>query len=223
MVSHCRNVPGAFLHVLGDSMTTLSEGPTRVTTLQPVDRAEIGIASRRGDAVVTDADLLRGCRRRDPEAWDQLVSRYERLVYTVARHGGLGTQDAADAAHATFAALADALDRLPDDERLASWLMAVARRQTWSTRNLNRPDTPLEAECEPATDPFADWESTTALHDALAVLGGTSRELLLALYFEGDDPSHATLAPRFGRPAGAIRPLRGRCLEELRMIMAEEA
>ncbi|MBM0126139.1 RNA polymerase sigma factor [Pimelobacter simplex] len=208
-------------------MTSLSEGLTRVATLEHVGRIETAAAPRRGDgrgeAVVTDADLLRRCRRRDPEAWAELVSRYERLVYTVARRGGLGAEDAADVAHATFVALADALDRLPDDERLASWLMTVARRRTWSSRNQKGPNTPLDVAGEPATDPFDDWETTTALHDALAVLGGTSRELLLALYFERKVPSHAALAPRFGRPAGAIGPLRGSCLEELRMIMGAEA
>lgn len=202
-------------------MTTLSEGTTRVATLPAADRADP--TPRRGDDAVTDSDLLRACRRHEAEAWAQLVNRYERLVYTVARRGGLGAEDAADVTHATFVALVDALDRLADDERLASWLMTVARRQTWSTRNLNGRNTPLELAGEPATDPFADWESATALHDALSVLGGRSRELLIALYFEGEAPSYTTVAPRFGRPAAAIGPLRGRCLEELRMIMGEEA
>ncbi|WP_436701262.1 RNA polymerase sigma factor [Nocardioides sp. BYT-33-1] len=202
-------------------MTSLSERPARITELRPTGRA--GNRPSRHSEVVTDSDLLRRCRRRDTEAWNLLVGRYERLVYTVAVRNGLGPEDAADVTQATFVALIDALDRLQDDEKVASWLMTVARRQAWRTRNLSRRTTTLEAPPEGVTDPFADWAVTTTLHDALATLGGTCRELLLALYFEPDAPSYAEIARRFGRSVGGIGPLRGRCLDKLRAIMGEEA
>lgn len=205
-------------------MTSLSERPSRVTELRPPGRsAHPDRADRGRGEVVTDTDLLRRCRRRDGEAWNQLVGRYERLVYTVALRNGLSAEDAADVTQATFVALVDALDRLRDDEKIASWLMTVARRQAWRTRNLSRRTTTLEAAPEGATDPFADWATTTALHDALATLGGTCRDLLVALYFEPDAPSYAEIAQRFGRSIGGIGPLRGRCLDKLRAIMGEEA
>ena len=73
-----------------------------------------------------------------------------------------------------------------------------------------------------ADDPLADWATLTTLHDALSELGGTCRELLLALYFDPEEPSYAEIAERFGRAIGGIGPLRGRCLERLRAIMSEE-
>ncbi len=197
-------------------MTTLSEGLTRAAT-QPAAVRAAG-PPRRRDGVVTDSDLLEGCRRGDRDAWAQVVERYERLVYTVARRGGLDAEDAADVTHATFAALLDALHRLPEDLRLASWLMTMARRHVWSTRTIHG----HEPVVDPLADPFADWEVVTALHDALSALGSTSRELLVALYFEGAAPRHAAVASRFGHPAATIGPMRGRCLQELRMIMEEE-
>ncbi|GAA3824001.1 sigma-70 family RNA polymerase sigma factor [Nocardioides panacisoli] len=172
---------------------------------------------------MTDADLLRRCRRRDADAWNTLVGRYERLVYTVALRNGLSAEDAADVTQATFVALVDSLDKLRDEEKLPSWLMTVARRQAWRTRNLSRRTTPLEFAAEGTTDPFADWATMTALHDALATLGGTCRELLLALYFEPDAPSYAEIANRFGRSIGGIGPLRGRCLDKLRVILGDES
>lgn len=202
-------------------MTSLSEQPARVTELRPTGR---GVSTQpRHSEVVTDSDLLVRCRRRDSEAWNELVSRYERLVYTVALRNGLGAEDAADVTQATFVALIDALDRLRDDEKLASWLMTVARRQAWRSRNLSRRTTPVEATPDDVSDPFADWATTTALHDALSTLGGTCRELLLALYFEPEAPSYAEIAERFGRSIGGIGPLRGRCLDKLRVIMGEES
>ena len=151
------------------------------------------------------------------------MTRYERLVYTVALRNGLSADDAADVTQSTFVALVDSLDRIREEEKLPSWLMTVARRQAWRIRNLSRRTTDLEAAPEASVDPFADWATTTALHDGLATLGGTCRELLLALYFDPDQPSYAEIARRFGRSIGGIGPLRGRCLDKLRVILEDES
>lgn len=195
----------------------------------PVDRGPaqsnvtpLRVRSRRLAAAPTDAELLVRCRRRDPEAWTQLTERYERLIYSVALRNGVSPEDAADITQTTFITLIDSLDRLREDEKLASWLMTVARRQAWRLRNTSRRSVPLEAAPEPTDDPLADWATLTTLHDALSELGGTCRELLLALYFEPEEPSYAEIAERFGRAIGGIGPLRGRCLERLRAIMSEE-
>ena len=170
----------------------------------------------------TDAELLERCRRRDAEAWNLLVARYERLVYSVALRNGLGPEDAADVTQGTFVTLIDSLDRLRDEERLASWLMTVTRRQSWRVRNLSRRHVDLDTIPETAEDPLSDWDTVVTLHSALAQLGGTCRDLLQALYFEAESPSYAEIADRFGRSVGGIGPLRGRCLEKLRDILTEE-
>lgn len=170
----------------------------------------------------TDAELLARCRARDADAWNLVVERYERLVYSVALRNGLSGEDAADVTQNTFLTLIDSLDRIRDEERLASWLMTVTRRQAWRVRNLSRRDVDLESVPEEAEDPLADWDTVIVLHDALATLGGTCRQLLEALYLEDESPSYAEIAARFGRSIGGIGPLRGRCLEKLRAILAEE-
>jgi RNA polymerase sigma factor (sigma-70 family) len=169
----------------------------------------------------TDAELLRRCREEDAEAWRLLVDRYERLIYSVALRNGVSAEDAADITQTTFVALIDSLDRLRDEERLASWLMTVARRQAWRTRNASRRGLPLEVVPEMAEDPFANWGTLTSLHEALSSLGGTCRELLLALYFDPDEPSYVDIAARFGRAVGGIGPMRGRCLARLRELLDE--
>jgi RNA polymerase sigma factor (sigma-70 family) len=182
---------------------------------------ELGARSR-PMAQPSDADLLARCRRRDGEAWSQLVTRYERLVYAVALKNGLSEEDAADVTQSTFVALLDSLSRLREEDRLASWLMTVARRQSWKVRNLSRRNMPLDAIPEAGEDPHAGWEDLTALHDGLAQLGGTCRELLQWLYFDPDEPSYAEIAQRLGRSIGGIGPLRGRCLEKLRGVLSEQ-
>lgn len=181
------------------------------------------VPRRRPVAPPTDAELLEGCRQRDPSAWDQLVARYERLIYSVALRNGVSAEDAADITQTTFVELIDALDRLRDEDRLASWLMTVARRQAWRVRNAARRVIPSDELPEDAHDPFADWGTLTTLHDALAQLGGVCRQLLEALYLAPERPSYAELAERTGRSIGSIGPTRGRCLQRLRELVGEDA
>ncbi|MFC5727761.1 MULTISPECIES: RNA polymerase sigma factor [Nocardioides] len=207
---------------------------TRVTSAAPSTPAAEPMAAHpnvvpfrsrirdRNPSQPTDAELLARCRRRDPEAWDLLVGRYERLVYSVALRNGLSPEDAADVTQGTFVTLIDSLDRIRDEDRLASWLMTVTRRQSWRVRNLSRRHVELESIPEATEDPLADWDTVVTLHDALGQLGGTCRDLLQALYFEAESPSYAEIADRFGRSIGGIGPLRGRCLEKLRDILTEE-
>jgi RNA polymerase sigma factor (sigma-70 family) len=170
----------------------------------------------------TDAELVERCRQRDPGAWDVLVARYERLVFSVARRNGLTTDDAADVTQTAFLSLLDSLDRLKDDTRVASWLMTVARRQAWRLRSSVRRYTDLEAAPEESEDPFTDWAEVMALQDGLAALGDPCRGLLEALYLEEGSPGYAEVAERLGRSIGGIGPLRGRCLDKLRAILTED-
>lgn len=169
----------------------------------------------------SDGELLRRCRWGDPYAWDELVSRYERLIFSVALRNGASFEDAGDITQSTFVALIDALDRIENENRLASWLMTVARRQSWRVRSLSRKTLSVAQVPDSPTDPFPDWDIQMAVHDALSNLGGTCQELLIALYFDPSQPGYAKIANRMGRSIGGIGPLRGRCLERLRQIMLE--
>ncbi|GAB2987207.1 RNA polymerase sigma factor [Nocardioides montaniterrae] len=170
----------------------------------------------------TDQELIERCRRREPEAWDLLVNRYHRLVYSVALRNGLSAEDASDATQSTFVALIDSLDRIRAEERLSSWLMTVARRQSWKIRNRSRSVTLLDQVPDVAEQPLAEWDTVVALHAALAELGGTCKTLLEALYIDAEQPSYAEIAERLGRSIGGIGPLRGRCLDKMRSILTAD-
>jgi RNA polymerase sigma factor (sigma-70 family) len=169
-----------------------------------------------------DAELLQGCRAGDPLAWTTLVARYERLIFSVALRNGVSREDAADVTQLTFIALLGSVDRLRDDERLASWLMIVARRQAWRVRRRNDQDLAARESPDPSEDPFAAWERAAALHDGLRRLGAPCRELLSALYFDPVTPSYVEVADALGRAVGGIGPARARCLQRLRALLEEE-
>ena len=173
-------------------------------------------------AASSDHELLNACRDGDQVAWELLVGRYERLVFSVALRNGVSRDEAADITQMTFVALLESITRLRDEQRLASWLMSVARRLAWRQVRRSERERPLEQPSSPE-DPIAAWERVAVVHEALQRLGQACRELLLALYFDPAAPSYAEVASRLGRPIGGIGPMRARCLQHLRTLLGEDA
>lgn len=171
----------------------------------------------------SDTDLLEGCRAGNGAAWEILIGRYERLVFSVSLRNGLSREDAAEVTQATFVALLESLDRLHSDQRLASWLMTVARRHAWRVRRRHQQVQPwAEVDTESSSDPIGQWEQVADILLALQQLGEPCRELLLALYFDPDEPSYLKIANRMGYSVGTIGPARARCLQRLRVLLTED-
>lgn len=178
-------------------------------------------------AFMTDADLIAGCRAGDLQVWQQLVSKYERLVYSIPLNYGLTADDAADIAQISFSALIDSLDKLRDDSNLGGWLGTVARRHTWrliERRKREQSDALGEDETlllslPGRTNEIERWELVEWLNAGLNRIGERCRELLVALYFEESEPTYAELAQRYDMAEGSIGPTRARCLKRLREML----
>src|SRR4051794_40811177 len=83
----------------------------------------------------TDGGLLsRFVRRRDEEAFAELVARHGGLVLGVARRHVPDRQAAEDVVQATFLALAKVAPRLGQPQSLINWLYTVAVRQAKKAR-----------------------------------------------------------------------------------------
>jgi RNA polymerase sigma factor (sigma-70 family) len=186
------------------------------------------------DVVDSDGDLIRRCRQGSRGAWQQLLNKYERLVYSIPLRYGLSRDDAADIAQITFTILIQSLDNLSEDSRLGSWLATVARRHTWRLLERNRREIASER-LEGAdlvesavllgksdADSIEHWELTEWLDAALSKISAACRELLLALYFQPEGSSYAEVAERLGMPVGSIGPRRARCLKSLRQVLGED-
>lgn len=155
---------------------------------------------------------------------------YERLVFSIPLSYGLSREEAADISQLTFTALIQALDSLAPDSKLSSWLATVARRHTWRVLEQQRRQSPDDLEALEAAavlidrdsaTPLERWELVEWLHSGLGRLNQRCRTLLLALYFEGNEPAYAEVAARLGLPVGSIGPTRARCLEQLRRALDE--
>src|SRR3712207_9440028 len=86
----------------------------------------------------SDRDLIRRCQQGSAGAWQQLLNKYERLVYSIPLRYGLSRDEAADIAQNTFTILLESLDTLSEDSRLGAWLATVARRQSWRLLEIGR-------------------------------------------------------------------------------------
>lgn len=175
------------------------------------------------DRFQTDHDLIRACRAGDGRAWERLLDKYERLVFSISLNYGLTTDDAADVTQITFTILLQNLDSVPDGIRLAPWLATVTRRHTWRLLARNRreainPDEDLAGNetLGGVTDPRERWELSEWLNYGLSTLDERCRQLLLALYFDAEQPSYEQVAEQLKMPIGSIGPTRARCLEQMK-------
>ena len=171
----------------------------------------------------TDHDLIQACRAGHAHAWERLLDKYERLVFSISLNYGLTAEDAADVTQITFTILLQNLDTLPDGIRLAPWLATVARRHTWRLLARNRresvnPDGDIAGNetLGGIVDHSEHWELAEWLNYGLSTLDERCRQLLLALYFDAEQPSYAQVADQLNMPVGSIGPTRARCLEHMR-------
>lgn len=182
-----------------------------------------------------DQRLLAACRRGEVDAWEQLLRKYERLVFSVARTSGLSANDAADITQITFTYLLQSLGTV-NPQTLGGWLATVARRHSWRLHKRHQRERPLDITDETVdsrlveaffpghTDgnPIERWELIEWLQGGLTQLTERCRDLLVALYFDEDEPSYQAIAETLAMPTGSIGPTRARCLQQLRKILSTD-
>jgi RNA polymerase sigma factor (sigma-70 family) len=174
----------------------------------------------------SDRDLIRTCRSGDANAWERLLDKYERLVYSIPLNYGLPGDDAADITQVTFTILLQNLDTLPDEVPLGAWLSTVARRHTWrllarQRRETIGPDEDIASDeaLGGIVDDRERWELIQWLNDGLSLLDERCCRLLSALYFDEQQPSYSEVGERLNMPVGSIGPTRARCLERLKRLL----
>lgn len=172
----------------------------------------------------SDASLVAACARGDRRAWDALVMRYSRLVWSIPRKYGLAESDCEDVHQTVFSALVRHIDELRERDRLASWLITTATRECWRLRRSARARRVATGDVDahsddPAAVPLPetdrDEEERQLVREGLATIGEKCRDLLTALFAAPTNPHYPEIAERLGIPIGSIGPSRARCLEKL--------
>jgi RNA polymerase sigma factor (sigma-70 family) len=171
----------------------------------------------------TDSALIESCLNGNQHAWNALVDRYSRLVYSIPRRYRLSEADSDDVFQTVFLNLYRSLDRLKDQNKLSSWLITAAHRESWRVgrRNDQYPhlDEAFPSVSAPSDERIEEWERQHALHQGLTELGGRCEELLRALFLDRSDPSYEEVAKRLAMSVGSIGPIKARCCEKLERIL----
>ncbi len=185
-----------------------------------------------GDENVPDGlvpALVRAAASGDAQAWNQLVDRFDGLVWSICRRYRLTDEDAADAVQLTWLRLLEHLDRIRDPHRLAGWLATTCRRECLSLLRRSRSSVSVEQEDldrlagggSAADEPVLTAEEHAALWQAFQLLSDWCQRVLRELVVDAEDgpPSYRLAAARLQVPAGSLGPTRARCLKQLRKLL----
>ncbi|MGA9773801.1 MAG: sigma-70 family RNA polymerase sigma factor [Blastocatellia bacterium] len=178
---------------------------------------------------LTDESLVSACKRGDETAWESLIRRYQRLIYSIPRRAGLDEFSSAEVFQNVFASLIEKLDQIEHPDRIKAWLVTTARRETWriiriqreSYRAASSPENERDEIIElPDDAPLPDevllrLEQQHKLRDAVEGLDERCRKLLEMLFYSPEAPPYSDVAAALGLPEGSIGPTRARCLKKL--------
>lgn len=186
------------------------------------------------ESQTSDENLVLACRRGEAEAWNVLVNRFQRLIYTIPRRAGLDEDQAAEVFQRTFAKLLEHLDRIRQPKSIHAWLVTTARRETLqlireqraeqSLSQTENSDDSTRSEYIPDDNPLPNetleqLEEHRLIRMAIAALDERSQTLLTLLYYQPAPLSYAEIAAALNIPEGSLGPTRARCLEKLRRFL----
>ena len=160
-------------------------------------------------------------------AWERLIDKYGRLIWSITREFKLVESDAADVFQTTWMRLIEHIDRLDRPDRVGSWLAATARNEC--LRSLASRKRLVLAPEEVAFDGPAthepDVDEALLAHERVQIVREAMAHLpwrwqrLLELLMADPPASYAEISDELGLPVGSIGPTRGRCLARLRVLL----
>jgi RNA polymerase sigma factor (sigma-70 family) len=177
------------------------------------------------DTASSTTTLLQAAAAGHPQAWRQLMDRYDVQVNATIRTFRLQEADARDAAQATWLRLVEHHGSIRQPESLGGWLRTSARRECLRIiRERSGTDLVADSDVLNVPDGAADLAQSVVDADAARRLSGLvdrlparSAALIRGLFTEAP-PSYTELARRCGVPIGSIGPTRARALRTLRAL-----
>jgi RNA polymerase sigma factor (sigma-70 family) len=185
-------------------------------------------------AELDDRSLVAACLQGDHSAWEALITRYQRLIYSIPIKARLSQDDASDIFQSVCLKLYEKLASIRDSERISSWLITTTSRECWRLSGRNRreavPTTSGDEEHDsfmkeiPAKGPLADeqrqiLEQQHQVRQAVDALPDRCRELITMLFYQKDELSYVDIAGRMKMPVPSVGPTRARCLEKLKRLL----
>jgi RNA polymerase sigma factor (sigma-70 family) len=179
-------------------------------------------------ALLPDSELIDACLNGRSQAWEALLVRYQRLIYSIPLRYGLSEHDANDIFQNVSVLLLENLSQLRNRERLGAWLVITTRRECWRlfrqhpVISLTQESTPSDNQIPDKVhieDDFLAMERQSIVRAAVELLEDPCRQLITLLFYVEPRPAYTSIAQEFSLPEGSIGPTRARCLGKLMIIL----
>ena len=137
---------------------------------------------------VEDRDLIAKARKGNVEAYNLLVSRWEKRVFNYLLRLVNNREDAFDLSQDVFLKAYQAIGKLEDPAKFSGWLFRIAHNEAYSLLRKHRPDD-AEITYDPASGGLSSrmypMELSLTVERALGKLTPEQREAVLLKVFQG--------------------------------------
>jgi len=153
-----------------------------------------------------DTALVRRCLDGDTGAFNAIVERYQRVLFTVALRF-LGDRDAAaDAAQNAFVRAFEKLDTFDPGRRFFSWIYRIVINECLNAKRRERPTDPIPETLPGGSDPFElldAAERRQRVQAAIMALSAEYRAVIVLRHFAG--LSYDEIADAVGVATGVVK------------------
>jgi len=134
---------------------------------------------------VEDADLILKARRGEVEAFNLLISRWEKRVFNYLLRILQNREDALDLSQDVFLKAYQNLRKLDDPQRFPAWLFRIAHNEAYSLFRKRKPEGELENTERPEAAAAFPIELSIAVTSALNKLNADQREAVVLKIYQG--------------------------------------
>ena len=180
---------------------------------------------------LSDKEIISRCRKGERRAWEELVRRYQGLIYSVGVRSGLGEEASADLFQNVCLILVKKLGTLKKEATITAWIVTTTKREAWrlSKQFASRKEERTEGSLTdlPTEKPLQDeelmrLEKARMVREGSVGLDSKCGKTISSLFLENREISYKKLAKELKVPVSSIGPMRMRCLERLRKILKKQ-
>jgi len=186
------------------------------------------------DPTIEDRELIARCQSGSREAFDQLIDRYQRRIYTFAYRLTGNPDDAADVAADTFVRLYSSIGSFRGDSSFVTWLYRVVTNIFLDSRKRQRNRTTLSLDTvvqhddcvvprqiednSPSPQQLAETrDRSAALQSAIASLPEYQRVMIVLYHVDG--LAYEEIAEALDLPIGTVKSRLNRARLALRQLL----
>ena len=181
-----------------------------------------------------DGWLVAACLSGGHAAWEALIIRYQRLIYSIPLKARLSQDDAADIFQSVCLKFYEKLPTIRDKDKISSWLITTTTRECWRMSARNRRERPAAGSTDedgedllkeiPASGPLIDEqreviETQHQVRQGVDALPERCLDLISMLFYQKDELTYVDIARRMKMPVPSVGPTRARCLEKLKKLL----